>query len=241
MNIKEKLALTSQLNTLLADLTSESLSIGERLAKSRERIEILTKLKASVNAPEPAQEEPQAEQESDTDTISLDAFKSMSRSERVQVLDTVLWYENWPDYEQVFFPSYQVIKKTDKWVTYADTTLSGNPIMFGYRGSIARGSKFWAQDAGKASANGGGISYKRSDRNFALKQIAISSKLAVANSEILKQNGVISLFRSGAFLDTSPDVFREKMKEVSKAGLDLSEIGQGVIDWYKTNPDRLVA
>lgn len=47
MDFKEKLALSAQLNSLIKDLNNEGIPLKERIAKGKERISILKKLKAA--------------------------------------------------------------------------------------------------------------------------------------------------------------------------------------------------
>lgn len=216
MDFKEKLALSGQLNSLIKDLKNNSLPLKERIEKGKERIAILKKLRADNI---PARE-----------VISLEQFKAMNRQEKIEVLDAVLRYENWYEYEMAFYPGYQLLWQDNNSVVFRND-LGG--IQFGYRNSISRGIDYWQKDAGSSSKNGGTGSWGRAQRSVAIKAI---KKYENSGPEELT---VEDRFKMGAFSTLEASTFR-KYLVMLKDRLSLDELKAGTMKWFEFNQSSLV-
>lgn len=216
MDLKTKLGLSSQLNSLIKELRDGSLSLKDRIAKGKERIAILKKLKAS-NTPK-------------ADVISLDDFKAMGRSDKIKAFDVVLSYPNWYEYEMAFYPDYSVLEQKDGYVVFR----SKHGIQFGYKGRLSRGYSYWEEKAGKESENQGNDSWtwNRAQRSKAMKLIK------KYEPETDKELTIEEKFKLGEFTGVDKSAFR-RVLELLKDKLSLDELKTGTIKWFEYHQSEL--
>ncbi|MEW4343629.1 hypothetical protein AB1J03_19925 [Vibrio diabolicus] len=216
---------------LLKELKSGQLSIGERIKKNRELVEILNKL---TGANQKVEQEPVS---SSDEPISVEEFSKLGRSDKIEKLNEVLLLPNWYEYEMAFFPNYQMVEKGDNYVVYKD----GENFQFGYKGHIARGLDYWKNDAGSAKKNGGFGSWSRADRSKAIKTITkhIDQNERDNGERPVEQSELVARFLAGEFNTAKPSLFVDVMRDVHSEGLELDSIKQKAIEWFEHNPDKL--
>ncbi|EGR0375098.1 TPA: hypothetical protein ACVU5C_003600 [Vibrio parahaemolyticus] len=218
---------------LLKELKSGQLSIGERIKKNRELVEILNKL---TGANQKVEQKPVS---SSDEPISVEEFSKLGRSDKIEKLNEVILLPNWYEYEMAFFPNYQVVEKGDNYVVYKN----GESFQFGYKGHIARGLDYWKNDAGSAKKNGGFGSWSRADRNKAIKTLTkhIEQNERDNGERPVEQSELVARFLAGEFNNAKPSVFVDVMRDVHSEGLELDSIKQKAIEWFEHNPDKLAA
>ncbi|ELB2864253.1 hypothetical protein QNE90_003890 [Vibrio alginolyticus] len=215
---------------LLKELKSGQLSIGERIKKNRELVEILNKL---TGANQKVEQEPVS---SSDDPISVEEFSKLGRSDKIENLNEVLLLPNWYKYEMAFFPNYQMVEKGDNYVVYKD----GENFQFGYKRHIARGLDYWKNDAGSAKKNGGFGSWSRADRSKAIKTITKQNERDNGERPV-EQSELVARFLAGEINTAKPSLFVDVMRDVHSEGLELDSIKQKAIEWFEHNPDKLAA
>lgn len=216
MDLKEKLRLSGQLNSLIKELRDGSLSLKDRIAKGKERIVILKKLKADSM--------PKA------DVISLDDFKAMGRTDKIKALDVVMSYPNWYEYEMAFYPDYSVLEQKDNYVVFR--TRSG--VNFGYKGRLSREHSYWKDKAGKESENQGNGSWtwNRAERSKAMKLI---NKY---QDEADKELTIEEKFKLGEYASSDRSIFR-RVLEMLEDKLSLDELKAGTVKWFEYHQSEL--
>lgn len=233
LSMKEKLSLGREAIGLLKEIKSGQLSIGERLKKSRQRNDVLKKLKvATKKLEEPSEHSEQS--------MSLEEFAALSYREKKAAMGDHISKPNWYEYEMLLFPDLNLVEKGSNYVVYKSRY---GQYLFGYKGHIARNDDYWKQDAGSSKKNGGFGSWSRADRTKARKTIAKhqENELHENDERPVPQNELIQRFLAGEFNQVKPAVFVDVMRDVHSEGLELDKIKSQAIEWLNANPGQLAA
>ncbi|HIF9347120.1 TPA: hypothetical protein ACX6RX_003231 [Photobacterium damselae] len=69
--------------------------------------------------------------------------------------------------------------------------------------------------------------------------VQLLKQLGTADNDSVKP--IIEKYMAGGFNTSSSSEFKKVLNEVFSLGMPVNDVGQGIINWFKANPDMLVA